>query len=1011
MPSLTAPVSRTRRWLPVALLGVLVIGAAVLLQRIYTEFREDTLAQAGRQIELAAAIKADALQRALGEYHETLRVIAADDRVQKSLRDGSDAARLRAVQGLLTTVDRVHGRLLCAVTLTAPSGVVLSKPGQGWCNGPFLPARAVRTSEAGRNGHIHQINGRWLIHLVAPVQDDGPPLGQVEGWLDLQAMLQHLLGNVHPYRGGHAYAVRPDGTMLWHPIGLAADDSEMRNEVESVADLSKRIGIAPPFGKDDLIRGRHAVADDQVVAYAPVRWFDERFYVAVTAPLSAVLQPTMSFVSDVVTLGASLLGLVILGSGIGTFLHRRHLAALSELRYILRISPAVIFRARITGNRLVPTFISDTVRTILGFAPGQFGDSEWWLRQVDPRDRQLVRDSRNRLLDDGRVTQTYRVHGANGDVRWLQENLEIINEDGGTTGEVVGALLDVTAHSEAEASRRLADNFFEHSEELCMVLDAKRRILRVNRAFTRITGYDADEIVGAAVADGRYGDDDIFADEAVWRQLETMGSWQGEARRRRRTGESYRLWVTLTAIHDDDGYITHYTLSGLDVSRGDALEARLYRMANYDDVTGLPNRNMALDRLSQMLATDAGKNSSGVAVLFADIHRFSRIHETLGPRLSEQLLRLVGERLDQVVRPSGGIAARYGHDTFLVLLRDTRNRLPRSAEHMASRMVSSVEAPIPLANQTIFTNLNVGVAITPEDGRDAERLVIAAMTATRRAQQSAVISYSFFQADFAAHGQRRLTVENRLRTALDSDTLSLHYQPQIRLEDGGIVGAEALLRWHDAELGPVSPAEFIPVAEESGLIEEIGAWVLEQACREAAGWPVAGVGALRVGVNLSLRQFRSDTLVATVDRVLATSGLPAERLELEITEGTAMSDSEATAAALTALRERGITVAVDDFGTGYASLSYLHSLPVDTMKIDRSFVQSLDTEPRSAEIARAIISLSHTLGLRVIAEGAETPGHVAFLRREGCDEVQGFHFSRPLPAEAFREWVVARKGG
>ncbi|WP_018718479.1 bifunctional diguanylate cyclase/phosphodiesterase [Arhodomonas aquaeolei] len=1008
MLSLTDPVSRTRRWLPVALLGALVIGAVFLLQRIYMEFRADTVAQAGRQVELAAAIKADALQRSLGEYHETLQVIAADERVRQTVRDGPDAARLRAVQGLLTTVDRVHGRLLCAVTLADASGVMVSRPGPGWCNGPFLPARAVRTGTPERSGHLHDVNGRWLLHLVTPIRDEGPALGRVEGWLDLHAMLERLLGDVHPYRGGHAYAVRPDGTVLWHPIELAAGDPEMHGAAAAVARLSAQTGTATPAGSGELIRGDHAVVDGQVIAYAPVQWFDERFYVTVTAPLSAVLEPTVSFVSDIVVLGGTLLGLIIVGSAIGAFLHRRHLAALSELRNILRISPAVIYRARVVGDRLVPTFVSDTVQGILGYAPGQIGDSEWWLERIDPRDRKAVRDGHDRLLGDGRLAQTFRVHTADGDVRWLQENVAVIRDDRGTTGEVVGALLDVTAHSEAAASRRLADSFFEHSEELCMVLDADRRILRVNRAFTRITGYAAHEILGAPVADGRYGDEDVFADEAVWRQLESTGSWQGEARRRRRTGESYRLWVTLTAIRGDDGHVTHYTLSGLEVSRGDALEARLYRMTNYDDVTGLPNRNVILDRLQHMLTTDSARGGGGIAVLFADIRRFSRIHETLGPHLSEQVLRAIGERLDRVVRPAGGLVGRYGNDTFLVLLRAGPGHLPCAAETVAEGMVASVEAPIPLGEQTIFTDLNIGVAIAPDDGHDVERLVIAAMTATRRAQQSAVIRYSFFQADFAAHGQRRLTLENRLRTALDDSALSLHYQPQIRLEDGEVVGAEALLRWHDAELGPVSPAEFIPVAEESGLIEDIGAWVLEQACHEAAAWPAAGLGTLRVGVNLSLRQFRSDTLVETVDRALAASGLPADRLELEITEGTAISDAEATAAALTALRERGITVAVDDFGTGYASLSYLHSLPVDTMKIDRSFVQSLDSEPRSAEIARAIISLSHTLGLRVIAEGAEMPEHVTFLRREGCDEVQGFHFSRPLPAAAFRAWVIAR---
>ncbi|GMQ88310.1 MAG: hypothetical protein BMS9Abin08_1546 [Gammaproteobacteria bacterium] len=546
---------------------------------------------------------------------------------------------------------------------------------------------------------------------------------------------------------------------------------------------------------------------------------------------------------------------------------------------------------------------------------------------------------------------------------------------------------------------------FESTLEGITITNTEGIILAVNPAFTGITGYTAEEAIGKTPKILHSDRQNKAFYEEMWQTLLATGHWQGEVWNRRKNGEVYPEWLAITAIHDDSGKVSQYAALFSDITEQKRNEEQLAHQAYHDTLTDLPNRLLFDDRLSMALA-HAQRNDSLLAVMFLDLDRFKNINDSLGHSVGDRLLQGVAERLIRSVREEDTVA-RMGGDEFTILL----SHIPHAdnAAEVAEKILATIEQPRYIDGHELFITASIGISVYPGDAGQAESLMKNADTAMYRAKERGRNNYQFYTPAMNARALERLTLENRLRHALERNQFLLYYQPQIHLGTGQVVGVEALLRWRTEEDELISPAEFIPLLEETGLIIPVGEWVLQQACMQNAAWQADGHTSLRMAVNLSARQFGQQDLVSQVLDCLAKTGLEASCLELEITESIMMDAVDGKLEVLKALRQAGLQLAVDDFGTGYSSLSYLKRLPVDTIKIDQCFIRNAAHDPEDAAIVKAIITLAHDLKRRVIAEGVETREQLALLHTLGCDEIQGYLLSRPLAAEALPAWLEQQR--
>jgi len=581
--------------------------------------------------------------------------------------------------------------------------------------------------------------------------------------------------------------------------------------------------------------------------------------------------------------------------------------------------------------------------------------------------------------------------------------------------DVAHALINMVAalalrdrlRAESEEKLRLADKVFQNSAQAILVTDAAANIISVNPAFTDITGYSAEEALGENPRRFASGRHDAAFYAAMWAALKRDGRWSGEVWDRRKNGEVYPKWLTINAVQDAaGGETTHYVGIFSDITEQKENAERIEHLAYHDPLTGLPNRYALNAHLTQSLA-DARRNGAQIAVMFLDLDRFKNINDSLGHDVGDQLLMEVARRVRGVLRESDTVA-RLGGDEFVVVLTGVAG--PEDAARVAEKIVGEVGAPLMLAGHSLHTSPSIGISIYPHDGTSADMLMKNADAAMYQAKQGGRNGFRFFTADLDEAASERLLLETQLHGALDRREFFLVFQPQVEILSSRVAGVEALLRWRHPDRGVIEPARFIPIVEEIGLIVPLGAWVLEEACRQAVRWGV-GLASPRVAVNLSVRQLEDRHLVEHVAQTLQETGLPAERLELEITESGVMRHPERAIEVLRSLAALGVRLAIDDFGTGYSSLSYLKRLPNSRLKIDRSFVRDIETDPNDAAIIGGIIALAHSLGLAVTAEGIETPAQLAMLRKFGCDEGQGYLFSRPLDAETLREFLVAAGSG
>jgi diguanylate cyclase (GGDEF)-like protein/PAS domain S-box-containing protein len=537
---------------------------------------------------------------------------------------------------------------------------------------------------------------------------------------------------------------------------------------------------------------------------------------------------------------------------------------------------------------------------------------------------------------------------------------------------------------------------FEHSGEAIMVTDREHRVVEVNPAFVRQTGYTPGEIVGQ-LPDSLNSPQTTAADvEAMRLCIENTGQWRGELWDRAKDGRIYPKWLSISVLRDANGEVTHHIANSIDVTEAKQAEDRIRHLAHHDTLTQLPNRVLLHGRLEQAMAA-ARRETSQLAMLFIDMDRFKDINDTLGHPVGDGLLVEVGRRLSAMVRDSD-IVARLGGDEFVLVLTGTGQDAARAGAAVSAKVLAELGRPYRVRGHELHSTPSIGIALFPVDGEDADTLMKHADAAMYHAKAAGRNNAQFFTAAMNQAMQDRLALEGGLRGAIERGELFLNYQPQLALGSQRIIGLEALVRWRHPEKGLIPPLQFIPVAEETGQIEAIGTWVLDEALRQLALWRAAGHADLRVAVNLSAHQLRSDAFPEQVAQVLHRHGLPGSALELEITESVAMRDPARTAALLRKLRQFGVALAIDDFGTGYSSLAYLKQLPLNCLKLDRSFVMDIETDANDAAICTATIQMAHSLGLGVVAEGVETATQLEFLRRLGCDTVQGYFIARPLSA-------------
>jgi diguanylate cyclase (GGDEF)-like protein/PAS domain S-box-containing protein len=628
-----------------------------------------------------------------------------------------------------------------------------------------------------------------------------------------------------------------------------------------------------------------------------------------------------------------------------------------------------------------------------------------WLQLVHPAQRDEMQAYVKALFEQHarRFDKEYRiVRASDGAERWVHGRAELEYDAQGTPQRMVGAIQDITERIRAEQQLRIAATAFEAQEGMC-ITDAGKIILRVNRAFTEVTGYTAEEVVGRTPKMLGSGRHDAAFFTAMWVEIECHGSWQGEIWNRRKNGEIYPEWLIVTAVKGSHGEITHYIGSLTDITLRKAAEDEIRHLAFYDPLTLLPNRRLLLDRLRQAQTASVRSGRQG-ALLFIDLDNFKALNDTLGHDIGDRLLQQVALRLTTCVRDVDTVA-RLGGDEFVVMLEEigeTQEEAATQTEIVAQKVLATLNQPYDLAGHECHSTASIGITLFAGQQHSVADLMRRADLTMYQAKAAGRNTLRFFDPDMQAAVQLRAALEADLRQAVREGQFSLYYQAQVD-SAGRLAGAEALVRWRHPTRGLVLPNNFIPLAEDTGLILPIGHWVLETACAQLARWATrAETADLTLAVNVSARQFHQADFVDQVLAVLGQTGADPHRLKLELTESMLLDDVEVTIVKMDALKACGVGFSLDDFGTGYSSLSYLKRLPLDQLKIDRSFVSDLEWDDGDAAICAATIGMAHNLRLRVVAEGVETEAQRYFLTTaHGCDYMQGELFGRPLPLAEF----------
>lgn len=556
----------------------------------------------------------------------------------------------------------------------------------------------------------------------------------------------------------------------------------------------------------------------------------------------------------------------------------------------------------------------------------------------------------------------------------------------------------------SEHNLKLADKVIETSMEAIVVTDNQARIQRVNPAFTDITGYAEWEVLGQnpnILSSGRHGEDFY---QAMWQSLQKNGFWQGEIWNKRKDGTIYPEWLSITAIENDQGEICQYASIFSDLTEIKRSEARIKRLAYFDELTRLPNRKLFNDRLKLSLGY-AQEHDHKVALAFIDMDFFQRVNDRFGHEVGDQVLCDVAQRIEGLLE-EGDTVARFGGDEFNLILTDVEDNT--AVSEFLSRLLTVINQPVQVGSEEIKLTVSVGVSFFPTDAQDPAGLYKCAEAAVTQAKDFGRNSYRFFSSEQHKQVQSRYQMANDLHQALNTGQFELYYQPKVAAQSGKTVGAEALIRWQHPQLGFISPAEFIPLAEDLGLIDEIGQFVLQEAVKQAATWLADGYE-IPVAINVSAKQMQRSEIAEEILQEMAKQQLPAELLSVELTETSFLHCLEETKQTISRLRDAGLAVAIDDFGTGYSSLSYIRNMALDILKIDRSFLINIEESSVDLTIVSSIIEMSQAMGLSVVAEGIETETQFGLLKELNCDQIQGYLIARPMPAAEFMHWYLQQK--
>lgn len=681
-------------------------------------------------------------------------------------------------------------------------------------------------------------------------------------------------------------------------------------------------------------------------------------------------------------------------------------ASEERFRRMSDASPAMIWITDANGK---PSFVNQTWLDFVGIDFEQAVSYESWIQFVHPDDRDSVfAEYYKNVFDQKPIVTEYRMRRTQGDWRWILDHGVPIYDEKGAFAGYIGSAFDITERKQSEADFRIAATAFE-SQEAMVITDANAVILRVNKTFTESTGYSAEEAVGQNISilkSGRH-DRNFYAD--MWRSLKDTGTWQGEIWDKRKNDQIYPKWLTITAVKDEVGVVTHYVGTHIDISDRKAAEDEIKSLAFYDPLTQLPNRRLLLDRLQQALAMHARKQVFG-ALFFLDLDHFKNLNDTLGHEKGDQLLRQVAERLSSCVR-EGDTVARLGGDEFVVMLKELSAKgadAAVQAEMVGEKILRTLNETYRFDSYEHHSTSSIGATLFRDQSLGIDELLKQADIAMYQAKAAGRNNLRFFDPAMQASIIARTAMEQALHEALNAKQFRIFYQPQVDAE-GHIYGAEALLRWEHPTQGMVSPANFIPLAEETGLILPLGHCVLENTCEQLVKWSsLPNMAHLTVAVNVSIRQFRQDDFADQVLAAFAKTGANPARLKLELTESILALDLQDIKSKMTRLKAQGVTFSLDDFGTGYSSLAYLKQLPLDQLKIDQSFVRDILIDANDEAIAKMIIALAASMGLQVIAEGVETAQQKDKLRNLGCSNYQGYLFSRPVAIDEFEALINSR---
>jgi diguanylate cyclase (GGDEF)-like protein/PAS domain S-box-containing protein len=854
---------------------------------------------------------------------------------------------------------------------------------------------------------VSRLNGQPTIVAAHAVRN---PAGQFLGAVILHLYLDHfapLFDSVKLGAGGEVEIRRVDNHQLViHAPVVAADVARVP---DNDSPLQEKLAAGGLHGVLDVMSPVDHMP--RIYAYHVLEHYP--FYVLAGVSIADVRASWQRRIAT--ALGVSFLLFVSLGLVLlGLFrAQERELTALAGLRRsrealktAQRIARLGSWELDVASGKI---HVSDELREIFGLAPGQkdfcYAD---FLGVLHPEDRASFKKVVDETVEHGGSFQhQHRLLLPDGGIRHLMEIGELQTsgelergKDGGRL-TILGTAQDVTSQQQMESRLQLLASAFQYSGEAILISDRDNNIVTVNPAFTRLTGYSEADACGRNprfLSSGRTTREEY---REMWKGINGQGFWQGEIWDRRQDGGTYPKWVTVSVIRDGNGELSHYIAHFTDISSERAAEAQLQHMAHHDVLTGLLNRLSLKGRLEQALAV-ARRDGMRVALLFIDLDRFKVINDTLGHHIGDKLLIEVAARLRDSVRDSD-VVARLGGDEFVIMLSGMENSA--SAAVIAEKLVRNIGDPYRIEGYDLYTTPSIGIAIFPNDGEDGDILMKNADAAMYHAKSAGRNNFQFFDARMNDAALERLKIEHSLRQALARDEFRVYYQPIIDMLSGRVSGVEALVRWQHPEMGMVPPGSFIGIAEETGLIQPLGEWVFWTACRQLAEFNAAGFHGLKMSINISAMQLRNGNLPILAKGAIEAFALEPATLIFEITESVAMQQPEETARLLNLLSEMGIGLAIDDFGTGYSSLSYLRMFPINHLKLDRSFVQEIGLGPGSSVICDATIGLAHNLGLKLVAEGVETQAQYDYLQQKGCDLVQGYLFSRPIPASDVLEFI------